>query len=137
MRPARKAHLRLGRRGEDAARRLLESKGCEILARNWRIRAGELDLVARDGGAILFVEVKTRRRIGRYRPLDNLGYRQKRRNFQAAKFYWKMIGSPKLLLRFDLIEVVMTRWRLLEIRHWRDYRPPFGSGSGGGCDDEV
>ncbi|MGH2722043.1 MAG: YraN family protein, partial [Actinomycetota bacterium] len=46
--------------GEGAAARHLERRGLRILARNWRIRMGELDLVARDGGVLVFVEVKTR-----------------------------------------------------------------------------
>lgn len=72
---ARAAHLVLGRRGEEAAVRLLLAKGYTILARNWRIRSGELDIVARDGRTLVFVEVKTRRRSGFYRPGDNLSLR--------------------------------------------------------------
>ena len=64
MKLARAAHLVLGRRGEEAAVRLLLAKGYTILARNWRVRSGELDIVARDGRTLVFVEVKTRRRSG-------------------------------------------------------------------------
>lgn len=81
MKPARAAHLALGRRGEAAACRLLEAKGFDILARNWRVKAGELDIVARDGAGVVFVEVKTLHRKGFFRPLDNLSAHQKKRNF--------------------------------------------------------
>ncbi len=51
----------VGRRGEDEAAAYLEQQGYVILARNWRTRAGELDIVARDGESLVFVEVRTRR----------------------------------------------------------------------------
>jgi putative endonuclease len=54
-------HLALGRSGEDLAERYLRRKGYRILGRNIRTPYGELDLVARRRGCIVFVEVKTRR----------------------------------------------------------------------------
>jgi putative endonuclease len=50
----------LGRRGEDAAADFLLAAGMPLLARNWRRRRGEIDIIARDGDTIVFVEVKTR-----------------------------------------------------------------------------
>jgi len=52
---------RLGQWGEKVAALYLEAQGLLILERNWRCRGGEIDLVARDGEAVVFVEVKTRR----------------------------------------------------------------------------
>jgi putative endonuclease len=54
----------LGKQGEDAGVAYLERRGYTILARNWRTRSGELDIVARDGEWLVFVEVRTRR-VGR------------------------------------------------------------------------
>ena len=51
----------VGRYGEDVAARWLVGAGMEILERNWRGPAGELDLILRDGATIVFCEVKTRR----------------------------------------------------------------------------
>lgn len=51
----------LGNRGEDIAADYLVRHGYQIVARNWRTRAGELDIVARDGEWLVFVEVRTRR----------------------------------------------------------------------------
>jgi putative endonuclease len=51
----------LGRQGEEIASAYLEELGYELLARNWRTRAGELDIVAREGDWLVFVEVRTRR----------------------------------------------------------------------------
>ncbi|HVT70991.1 MAG TPA: YraN family protein [Jatrophihabitantaceae bacterium] len=50
----------VGHFGEDLAARHLEAAGLQLLSRNWRCSAGELDIVARDGDVICFVEVKTR-----------------------------------------------------------------------------
>ena len=123
MKLARAAHLKLGRQGEAFACRLLQTKGYDILARNWRIKAGELDIVARDGAMLVFVEVKTLRRSGFFRPLDNLSPRQRQRNFRAGRFYWKMLRMPELRARFDLVEVVLGRRDLRTIRHWKNYLP--------------
>jgi putative endonuclease len=57
------ARISLGKSGEDLACRELERRGYVILARRYRIRGGELDVIARDGETIVFVEVKTR--VGR------------------------------------------------------------------------
>lgn len=55
------ARAQLGRRGEDVAAAYLADQGWELVARNWRTRAGELDIIARDGQWLVFVEVRTRR----------------------------------------------------------------------------
>ena len=132
MKRFRAAHLKLGRRGEEAAARLLLAKGYTLLARNWRVRAGELDIVARDGATLVFVEVKTLRRIGLYRPGDNLSPRQMRRNFRAALHYYRAIGKPELPGRFDLVEVIAGRWGIRSIRHRHDYLPSLEPGGGRG-----
>ena len=124
MKTARKAHLKLGRRGENAAWKLLESKGCELIARNWRVKSGELDLVVLDGETLVFVEVKSLRHKGLFRPLDNLSMLQIKRNARAARSYWNALGNPELPTRFDLIEVVFSRWGVYDIRHHYNYQPP-------------
>ncbi len=117
----RAAHLALGRAGEADAVRLLREHGLEILARDWRCRYGELDIVARDGDCLVFVEVKTRRRVDRYRPSDNLSPRQLRRNVRAAREYLSEYGAPGCRCRFDLVEVVRAGRRLLELRRHIDF----------------
>ncbi len=57
----RDARVNLGRRGEEVAAAYLVGQGWEIVARNWRTRAGELDIIARDGEWLVFVEVRARR----------------------------------------------------------------------------
>lgn len=60
----------LGKHGEDLAVAQLTSAGLDVLARNWRCREGELDIVAREGEALVICEVKTRRAVGFGTPLD-------------------------------------------------------------------
>jgi putative endonuclease len=54
------ARMSLGKKGEDLACRELQRRGYAIIARRYRVRGGELDVIARDGPTIVFVEVKTR-----------------------------------------------------------------------------
>ena len=107
---SRAAHLRLGRRGETLACRLLEESGCTILARNWRCAAGELDIVARDGTTLVFAEVKSRRIRPDRRPGENLSRRQFRRDLRAAGRFVRKYASPAYRRRFELIEVWFGRW---------------------------
>ena len=60
----------LGRYGEDVAARHLAAAGLIVLARNWRCREGEIDIIAQDGAALVVCEVKTRRGVGFGTPLD-------------------------------------------------------------------
>ena len=123
--PRRGARQRLGARGENTALRLLELHGCELLARNWRCRAGELDLVVRDGLLIRFVEVKSRR-CGRWnrKPFENLSFHQRQRNFRAARLYRRLCRLENFECRFDLIEVEFRTMRRISAVRWRhDYLP--------------
>jgi putative endonuclease len=59
--PSQDRRKALGRQGEDIAAEYLRQQGYEIVTRNWRTRSGELDIVARDGEWLVFVEVRARR----------------------------------------------------------------------------
>jgi putative endonuclease len=54
------ARNELGRRGEQVAAAFVRAWGMRVIARNWRCRAGEIDIIARDGDTLVVVEVKTR-----------------------------------------------------------------------------
>lgn len=113
---------RLGRAGERAAAVMLRYKGMEILQRNCRTPKAELDIIARDGGTLVFVEVKTlfRRKWNRkskFRPLDNLTNSQRRRIRRGALYYMYMLGHPRIRYRVDVVEVEYTRTGVATIRH--------------------
>lgn len=120
FRRAKSRHLRLGRRGEDAVCRFLRDRGAEVLLRNYRPLAGrgEIDIIARDGLTLCFIEVKTRRVTATSRPAAGLNLRQQRRIRRVAMAYLREIGRPRVVWRFDLAEVVVGSWDIRELRHW-------------------
>lgn len=120
---------RLGRAGENAAAAMLRYKGMEIIQRNCRTPRAELDIIARDGVTLVFVEVKTlyRRDLNRpskFRPLDNLTRSQRRRIRRGALYYMFMLGHARIRYRVDVVEVEYTRTGAGMIRH---HRNAFGS----------
>jgi len=120
----RQRHLLLGRAGENAAAALLAARRYTLLARDWRCPAGEIDLIARDGVTLVFVEVKTRALGGTARPVEALGPRQQQRIINASRHYLRRISHPRVPLRYDLVEVVIGTWGVVELRHWRDHFQP-------------
>ncbi len=107
-------NLDLGRRGEERALRWLKSQGYRIVARNWRWRGGEVDLIARDGDYLVFIEVKTRTDEGFGRPEEALTPAKRERLIRAARHYVATY-RPELELRFDVVAIEGE-----EIRLYRD-----------------
>ena len=114
----RTAHLRLGRRGERIACRLLKNLGLSIITRNYRTRRGEIDIVARDGVILCFVEVKTRRRSQHARPGEMVTNKKQTKIIHAARQYIHRLGNPRLLYRFDIVELIFSgRW-ISDAHYW-------------------
>lgn len=102
--------LALGRRGEDLAHRYLRRKGFKIVARNYRLPSGsaEADVIAWDGGELVFVEVKTRR-SGEYGPPDRAVGEEKRTHLlRVAREYARKTDTPWDRVRFDLVSVILA-----------------------------
>ncbi len=117
----RAVHLRLGRRGESLACRLLRQKRYDLLCRNYRHKSGEIDIVARDGATLVFIEVKTRYFTTAARPAEGLNPRQQLRIVNAGKRYLHQIGNPRTPYRFDLVEVRFGPFDPVEVRHWQNH----------------
>jgi putative endonuclease len=104
----------VGRYGEQLAAEHLEAAGLEILARNWRCRAGELDIVAREGDVLAIVEVKTRSSLAYGAPAEAVG-RAKSARIRQLALRWIMaqreLGEPVFwsAVRFDVVSVVRGR----------------------------
>lgn len=92
-----------GRQAELAAARFLESRGWRLLERNWRCRAGEIDLIALDGDAVVFVEVKARGTRSFGAPEEALDAGKRARLARAASLYLQGAGLAGRPVRFDLI----------------------------------
>jgi putative endonuclease len=100
------AHLVTGLWGEQEAERYLKKKGYRILSRRFRVTArDELDLVARQGEILIFVEVKTRKSESFGRPLASVDKRKRHVLCRAAVRYLQKLKHP-LTFRFDVIEVI-------------------------------
>ncbi len=100
-------HLRTGVWGEAQAERFLKHKGYRILGRRVRVTPrDELDLVARDGDVLVFVEVKTRRTEDFGRPVTAVDRAKRHTLSRAAVRYLQGISCPNVNFRFDVVEVV-------------------------------
>lgn len=95
---------KLGRRGEEAAVRLLEASGYRLLARNVRLPGGEIDVIGKDGDVIAFIEVKTRS-TGRYGSALAAVDGRKRRTLRALAADWLQIAAPGARARFDVVTI--------------------------------
>jgi putative endonuclease len=96
-----------GDRGERAASRFLRRKGMRILCRSYRTPRGEIDLVARDGDTLVFVEVKTRRRG---QPAEAVTLDKQRRitraSLQFLKWHGLLDAARPVPCRFDIVAIV-------------------------------
>lgn len=99
-------HLALGRHGEDLVARWYASEGHELLARNWRCGAGELDLVVRQGSTIVFCEVKTRSSTRYGTPFEAVDRRRQRRMRAAAAEFLRTQSGSSARVRFDVAAVI-------------------------------
>jgi putative endonuclease len=113
--PAR--HLVLGQLGEDAAVKLLARKGLRILARNLRLDRLELDIVAEDRDALVFVEVKTRAEGSLATPAEALTPQKAGRLLRAARLYLSSHDQWSRACRFDLVSVLARQGRITAIEH--------------------
>jgi putative endonuclease len=111
----------LGQYGENVAADFLRAKGCRILARNFKgPHRGEVDIVARDGQLLLFVEVKTRQGNTKVRPLDAVTLEKQRLIERGANAWLKRLGTRDLPWRFDVIEVLVSDQENPRVNHVRD-----------------
>jgi len=106
----RVAHnLALGAHGEELAARHVQAAGMEIIARNWRCRYGELDLVIRDAGVTAFVEVKTRSGRNFGPPTEAVTFAKRQRIRRLALLWLSEQDGPWQRVRFDVVSVLLAK----------------------------
>lgn len=93
---------RLGAYGEELAAQLAENKGLIILQRNFLCRQGEIDLIARDGATLVFIEVKTRKSMRFGYPEEAVDYRKQQKIRSVAGYYVTSVLRQNLPCRFDV-----------------------------------
>jgi putative endonuclease len=114
-----------GRVGEDEAVRWLETQGFQILGRNVINHGGEIDVVAKEGGTLCFVEIKARAG-DRYGPaIEAVGFAKQRRLSRAAALYLTARGWHGRSCRFDVLGLDREEngWRYTLIRDAFPYNP--------------
>jgi putative endonuclease len=116
----------LGRAGEDRAARYLEQLGFEILDRNWRCRAGEIDVVAADASTVVVVEVKTRRGEAYGHPFEALDARKRARLWRLA-VAWAGAHREQIQgrrLRIDAVGLIGAEPANARLEHLVDVEVP-------------
>lgn len=109
----------LGKVHEEKAAEFLSSKGYTILALNYHCRRGEIDIVARDKGTLVFTEVKYRKGNASGFPLDAVDFRKQQRIIYAAKFYMMEHHIPEdHPCRFDVISILGDTIEHIEDAFW-------------------
>jgi putative endonuclease len=109
----------LGSEGEDLAVRFLQKKGYRIVARNYKTPVGEIDIIARDGDTIVFIEVKTRTDISFGYPFEAVNNRKRQKLKNLALLYLKRQGKESPV-RFDVLSIFCMDDGKKDIEHIKD-----------------
>ncbi len=117
-------HLAVGRRGEQVAADHLKSLGYRVLSRNVRAAGGELDIVALQGGTVVFCEVKSR--LGEAAAVwERVDAKKRRSLLRAARAFLRRKHLQDAPYRFDIVTVSWPSFDLAEVPQVRVYRNAF------------
>ena len=95
----------LGRVGEKKAAEFLKKKGYKIITTNYKTHLGEIDIIAKDDGVTVFVEVKTRSGDGYGAPSEAVDRRKQEKYYKVASEYLVRSKKQDEPCRFDVIEI--------------------------------
>ncbi len=101
------ASQNLGVLGEELAYQYLRREGYKVLLRNYECALGEIDLIAKDKGTLVFVEVKTRTSSAMGHPAEAVTSDKQRQILKCAHFYVKRYGIREVPCRFDVVSILM------------------------------
>ena len=107
----------VGKLGEDCAAKFLEAEGYTIVARNFRIRSAEIDIIARRDNVLVFVEVKARSNIRHGLPSEAVTLRKQKKIIEAAGIFLQDEEFCDCACRFDVVEVFLNVKCVEEINH--------------------
>lgn len=99
----------LGILGEELAFQYLKKKGYKILLRNYESPLGEIDLIAKEKGALVFIEVKTRSNDAMGLPSESVTPFKRRQIVKSAQYYIKRYGIYDTPCRFDVVSVILPK----------------------------
>lgn len=109
----------MGRKGETLAIDFFADLGYTIVAHNYCVRGGEIDIVAREADTLVFIEVKTRRDDGFAAACEAVGRQKQKRILHAATRYLAECAWTGYC-RFDVVEIYLCEGMPPTIRHWPD-----------------
>ncbi|QUH27395.1 YraN family protein [Vallitalea guaymasensis] len=104
----------IGSKGEEIAAKFLEKQGYKIIDRNYRCRFGEIDIIGMDSDYLTFIEVKYRRNINTGYPIEAVGYYKQKRIIKTAMYYTKVKRLYNVDIRFDVVEIVNNKIRVVK-----------------------
>lgn len=114
------ANAGTGERGEDQAAAYLLRSGWQIIERNFRCKGGEVDIVAREGNCLVFVEVKTRKSLAYGTPQHAVTPFKQRQISKAALTWLTKHRQEDAPARFDVIAIVLDGAYRLQLEHIRN-----------------
>ena len=97
----------LGLVGEALAGQYLAANGYKILLKNYESPLGEIDLIAKEKGALVFIEVKTRSSFSMGLPSESVTFHKRAQIVKCAQYYMKRYGIKNLPCRFDVVSILM------------------------------
>lgn len=122
-----RSRLNIAKIGETLAAQHLKARGCEILAQNYRVRRGEIDIIVQDGEFTVFVEVKTRRSLKFGLPQASVTLQKQRQISKVALAYLQAQNLLDAPCRFDVIAIHLSPQlellRLEQIESAFDFQP--------------
>ena len=110
----RRDNFAKGKLGEDLAAEFLSKKGYKILLRNYKNKYGEIDIIALNRTALVFIEVKARTSTFFGRPEEAVNYTKQKRITNAAEYFLSNNSLPYKSCRFDVISINLTD---MEVSH--------------------
>ncbi len=106
---------KLGEEQESLAVSYLEANGYEIIQRNFYCKAGEIDIIAKQEEYLVFIEIRFRSSVANGYPEESVTKRKQNRIIQSARYYmYKMRLSEDTPVRFDVVAILGTRFRLIK-----------------------
>lgn len=108
------ADQQFGRKSESAALSHLQEKGYEIIGQNYRTRGGEIDIIAKDGEVIVFIEVKARRSERYGSPKWGITPAKQRKLSMAALYYLKEKRLMNSRARFDVVSIQQGKIEIIK-----------------------
>lgn len=101
-------NVKIGKIGEQKATTYLKTHGYKILDRNFRVKTGEIDIIAQKGNILAFIEVKTRTQTKYGVPCEAVNYYKRKNIYETAQMYL-LYNKLDMECRFDVVEVMLSK----------------------------